>query len=810
MGTDAVRITVGTSLGVRAIRTAGMGLTRKILLFTSLLVTALVLITLAFTTWQAESLASASVRRAVLEALDVWEAFQADRYQTLKLGVRVLANDPAFKAAVQTSDPATVHDLLEERGRDLSADFFIATGPTGRVVARSDRADNPAEDLSRDGLLQAPLGGEEAASVWRQGAQLFHAVAVPMSFGEDFVGALVAGYRIDDSLARQIRGMTSSEIAYVAWSGDRPEIAACSLAEALPALRGWLQSPASTTAVNGVAEPFALDLLGARHIAVVRPLRAKGGERLGAVLIFRSLAREMAPFTRFRDSLILVSSVVMVVALVLAYFGSTRITRPLLSLVGHIESVREGTYTGPISATSRDEIGALAGAFDRMRQGIADREEHIRRMALQDPLTLLPNRALFADRLQQVLTRSRRDGSTISTLMLDLEQFKDVNASLGHHAGDEILRSVALRLSSALRASDTVARFEGDQFAVLLPSGGLDNDAKRVARNLIRALEPPITTEGKELHLRANVGIATSPQHGDDAETLIRHADAALNVARRTGAGFAIYDAGYERGPERLWLIEELYQAIEKNELVVHYQPQVELLTGRPVSAEALVRWNHPRRGLLPPSQLIPVAEQTGLITAVTRKVLETAITQCGVWQREGLALGVGVNISARDLLSRELPEALPALLLQAQVDPTRICLEITESTVMEEPEQALAVLKELRDIGVRLSIDDFGTGYSSLAYLRRLPVGELKVDKAFVLGMAIGHEDAAIVRTIIELGHNMGLQVVAEGVETAGSFDDLRALGCDLAQGFYLSGALPPDELSEWLAQRAATITAG
>jgi len=428
--------------------------------------------------------------------------------------------------------------------------------------------------------------------------------------------------------------------------------------------------------------------------------------------------------------------------------------------------------------------------------------------ALHDALTGLPNRTLLHDRLEHTLRLVERDASPLALLLLDLDRFKMVNDTLGHHAGDALLRQVAARMQGALRTSDTVARLGGDEFAVLLP--GTDRaGAVRATRTLLTALAAPATVEGQTVHIGASIGVALAPAQGSEAAVLLRHADVAMYVAKRGGSGYAVYDPqhdGYNAGS--LMRAAELRQALDTNGLVLHYQPTVDMGTGRATGVEALVRWAHPTHGLLAPDQFIPLAEQTGLIVPLTRWVLEQALAQHAAWTRAGRQLSVAVNLSVRTLHDEHLPDTLAWLLRRHAIAPERVTLEITESVLMADPAHAQAVLTRLSALGVRVAIDDFGTGYSSLAYLKQLPVDAVKIDQSFVRSMGrtattatTATKDTAIVRSIIELGHNLGLVVVAEGVEDEGTWAQVRALGGDVAQGYYMSRPLPLPSLDRWLA---------
>jgi diguanylate cyclase (GGDEF)-like protein len=420
--------------------------------------------------------------------------------------------------------------------------------------------------------------------------------------------------------------------------------------------------------------------------------------------------------------------------------------------------------------------------------------------ALHDALTGLPNRELFADRVGQALRTADRELQPAALLLLDLDRFKDVNDTLGHHHGDQLLREVGDRLQGALRQVDTVARLGGDEFAVLVP-GVTAEAAAAVADKLRAALHSPLTLDGVALDLDASIGIAVYPDHGDDTVELLQHADVAMYAAKQAHIGFMVYDPAVDQhSPRRLALLGGLRRALERGELVLHYQPKADLRSGRILGAEALVRWQHPEHGLLAPGEFIPLAERTGLIHPLTRWVLDAALGQAAAWRRAGHRLSVAVNVSTRCLLDLGFPDEVAERLAAWEVPAGALTLEVTESAVMADPTRALEVLGRLHALGVGLAVDDFGTGYSSMAYLKALPVDELKVDRSFVGQMASSSSDAVIVRSTIDLGHNLGLRVVAEGVESQETWQELEALGCDTAQGYYLGRPVPAGELDRWL----------
>jgi diguanylate cyclase (GGDEF)-like protein len=453
---------------------------------------------------------------------------------------------------------------------------------------------------------------------------------------------------------------------------------------------------------------------------------------------------------------------------------------------------------------------ALFPILRRVTRRMRRQFEEIERQALYDALTELPNRALFRDRVRQALHAARRDGTRAAVLLVDLDQFKDVNDTLGHQSGDRLLAELGNRLRARMRASDTVARLGGDEFAILAPTVADAAAARVVAETARDELAQPLALDGLQLEPGSSIGIALFPDHGDDVDDLIRHADVAMYLAKERRTGVELYAAENDHySPERLMLVAELRAAIERRELELVYQPKVSLGDGTLRSVEALVRWRHPTRGLLMPDAFIPLAEHTGLIRPLTRFVITAALRQCREWQQAGLDVSVAVNVSARDLLDGDLPEEVAALLACFGIDGGKLELELTESTFLADPIRARALLGRLSELGVALAVDDFGSGYSSLGYLKQLPIDVLKIDKSFVMAMDGDADDAAIVRSTIGLARNLGLAVVAEGVESDRVWHELAALGCTLAQGYFVGRPMPAGELDAWQASwtREATL---
>jgi diguanylate cyclase (GGDEF)-like protein len=447
----------------------------------------------------------------------------------------------------------------------------------------------------------------------------------------------------------------------------------------------------------------------------------------------------------------------------------------------------------------------IASASKRLRrqtQALRASAERDRHQATHDALTELPNRELLRDRLEQALAGAARSSGEVALILIDLDRFKEINDTLGHTYGDKLLCQVGPRMQSVLRDGDTVARLGGDEFAVLLPTVDGVTEARAVADRLREALHQPFDVDDVVLDVEASVGISLSPWHGTEAEDLLRNADIAMYAAKALKGEAVVFEPEeHATAPNRLTVLGDLRRALEvTDELFLHFQPKYTLEGERIEGAEALLRWKHPSRGLIPPGDFIPVAEGTGLILRLTERVLGISLAQQRAWLDAGHAVPVAVNLSTRCLLDAGLPDLVQRLLAEHRVPARLLRLEVTESAVMGDAARCMEVLQRLHDLGVRLSIDDFGTGYSSMAYLRRLPVDELKIDRSFVLGMCTSQQDAVLVRTAIDLGHNLGLTVVAEGVEGEEHVDALRALGCDIAQGFHYARPMPAAQLSEVL----------
>lgn len=759
--------------------------------------------------------------RELPERLDVGDrvlqSLLAQRAQKLSAGARLLAADYGFREAVNSNDTDTVVSVLENHGRRIGATQVALYGTDLTLKATT------GERLETLGPLAARLSS--LSTVQRPGAvealtgEIALLSGVPYQFvmvpikAPVVVGWVLMGFSIGEGLVADMQALATMQVTLLTrQSGTEPwrvHLSSMSndLAAALAA-HAWDRAAAKggMTSVSVASEEFGVRTSWLSSPGGVGTRMAGGG-----VLALTSLSLDEA--TRIPHDLQV--ALLAVTALSCALFGvgsaftARRVIQPLHRLAAAADRLGDGDYTTPIEGVAcQDEIGQLAQAFERMRISVSAQKDEILKLAYWDSLTGLPNRAQFRDAVREAITvaqgRHAMVGAlgtpSVAVLMLDLDRFKHVNDVLGYRFGDLLLRRVAERLSQhSVRGGDLVARLSGDKFAILLRTGDRDL-AQSVAERIGASFDAPLTLEEHTVDISAGIGMACWPVHASDADMLLSRAEIAMYAAKQRGAGALPYDPALDASSaQTLSLLTEMRQAVSDHQLRLYLQPKLSLATGLVVGAEALVRWQHPQRGLVPPAEFIPFSEQTGFIRVLTMWIFEEAARHWRLLHSEGLLITLSVNLSTRDLLDQDLPQKFSALLVKHQVPAEAFCLEITESAIMDDPQRAQATLDRLSALGFKLSIDDFGTGYSSLAYLKRLPVDELKIDQSFVRSMESDPDDAKIVRSTIDLAHNLGLSVVAEGVENAQVWNMLRELNCDQAQGYHMGKPMPADTFSNW-----------
>ena len=789
---------------------------RIVALFLGLLL-AVQLASFAAVHWSIEGNARLRLAQDLEVGERVWARLLAQRAHKLTLDATLLAADYGFRGAAASGDIDTLRSALANHGARIGATVTAMLGPDLALRALGEATDPAALDALRP---LAPQLAEQGSALALVGGRPFQVVLVPVK-APLRVGYVVMGFALDASLLDELRAVTGLHATVLvrprgaaeqAWLSTLPPAATRELLLGLQAPAAGPDSAADAAgAAIAASGSHALSLAGSPHVVRSLVLIGASADTPAAAaplrtVLLRSVADAVAPYRPLQATLAALTLGGLLLAGAAGVFTARRVTTPLRSLVRASEQLGRGDYGVAMRHTERhDEIGELARSFDLMRVSIAAHGAEIRQLAYWDRLTGLPNQAQFRDAVRQAIAAASGSGSPVAVVMLDLDRFKHVNDVLGYAFGDRLLQGVAQRLSGHLRRpGDLVARLSGDEFGLLLP-GSDAAQALAMAERLSDVFELPMTLDDHTVDLAAGFGVACWPLHAGDADTLISRAEVAMYTAKRKTSAALIYDPASDVGSAlTLSLLSELRRALENDELRLYLQPKVALggaRAGRLVGAEALVRWQHPSRGLLQPNEFIPFAEQTGFVRLLTLWMLEASARE---WPRlRGLGIHrVSVNLSTRDLLDSELPAKIDRILRGHAMPTSALCLELTESAIMEEPQRAEATLNALSQAGFKLSIDDFGTGYSSLAYLKRLPVDELKIDKSFVLAMEHDEDDAAIVRSTIDLAHNLGLSVVAEGVENAAVMARLAELDCDEAQGYHISRPLPVAELAAFAAR--------
>jgi diguanylate cyclase (GGDEF)-like protein len=710
-----------------------------------------------------------TLRRTVTDELRVGarllDRILETRAQQLALSLRVLAFDFPFREAVAGTDLPTITSVLANHSKRISADAVVLVDLNGIVTADTLGGRMIGKPFPFASLLRVAEERGEASATVTFAARPYQFVIVPVLAPRP-IAWVCAGFQIDTRVLEEVRQLTTLDVSLVS--------------------------------------PTAKPPLHPDYATFIRPLRTGDHSRVD-VLLRRHMEEAEKPFVTMEQQIFALSSLLLLAAVIAAVLFARTVSRPIRVLAEGAGRIERGDYVTPILVKQQDEIGHLATAFNAMQTAIAAREDQIRFQATHDALTGLPNRAMFRYRLSQAITAAKREkpSGAVGMIMMDVDRFKEVNDTLGHNFGDQLLIEIGRRLSHTAGAGDTVARLGGDEFAIQFVGVGA-RSASDVAARIATAFDDPFVLGDVSIDVNASIGIALFPEHAADADTLMKRADIAMYDAKKSQGNVAVYEPGRdEHSLRRLSLMMELRQAIAGNQFELYYQPKIDIVTERVVHAEALVRWNHPKHGIMRPDEFIPLAEQSGKIGLITKWVIRQAVTQCAEWRKNGVDLTVAVNLSALDLFDSELPTFISGLLAEASLPPAKLLLEITESAVMTDTAYALKILADLKRRGLCLAIDDFGTGYSSLSHLKRLPVDELKIDKSFVLNLTeSATDDLVIVRSTIELGHNMGLIVIAEGVETAESWRILKRLGCDMAQGYYMSPPLAAGAFAEWVAE--------
>jgi diguanylate cyclase (GGDEF)-like protein len=748
-----------------------------------------------------------NARTTVAEDLEVGERLLKhvleQNAQKLTEGATLLAADPGLRSAVSSHDAAALSAVLSNHGDRLGASV-AAVLDTRFHLRASAQADAGALQPVMAHLTTHRGNTRRTSDVVMIDNKPFQFAVLPLH-APVIVGWVVLGFPVDQHLIDEMRSLSSLQMslqvrpdAQTPWKttlSTLPRDARDALERHPPLISE--DDALSLTLPQGEYSAHAVALTDADGPAA-------------SMLLMRSVDEAIAPYHQLR--LALVALTVLSVALfgVGSVLTARHVTQALRRLGAAAERLGAGDCATPIGGQRRtDEVGELAQAFERMRVNVAGQQEATHRLAYWDSLTGLSNRVQFRNAVVEAMALGDADRRSVAVIMLDLNRFKHVNEVLGYRFGDLLLKGVAERLSQhAVRNGDLVARLGCDEFAVLLadlePASDLAH-TRSVAQRLHAAFDDVMVLEDQTVDTNASFGMAVWPHHASDADTLLNRAEMAMYSAKRRSEGPVVYDPAIDAASNQtLSLLSELHHAVDHHELRLYLQPKLALANAAVVGAEALLRWQHPQRGLVSPMSFIPLAEQTGFIRVLTQWVFEESARTWRMLHESGMRLVISIKLSTRDLLDVQLPQKFETLLVKHIVPAEAFCLEVTESAIMEDPQRAMTTLERLSGMGFRLSIDDFGTGYSSLAQLKRLPVDELKIDKSFVLNMEKDINDARIVRSTIDLAHGLGLSVVAEGVENAQAWNLLRELSCDEAQGFHMGPPMPATQFA-WTARHAA-----
>ena len=721
----------------------------------------------------------------------VWERLDDARQRQLLERVFVLADDFGFKQAIATQDGPTLESMLESAAGRIDAPFAMVLAPDGRLLAQRmpDGALIPQAGVAARLAMAREQGF--ASGVVALGEQPVRYALVPV-FAPDLVGWMGLGQAFGSDEAEEIGAVAGVEASVLVRQGPAWRVAEGTWAP---------EDEEAALLATGVPRLLVHELESEVDPAMALRLSAEQGTPVYLVLQ-ASRKRAMQPYAGLQAQVLSLSFGATVLAIIAAFAIGRRVSGPVGALARAAERIRGGEYATRLAVVGTDEFATLAEAFNAMQDGIAEREQRIVHQAGHDGLTGLPNR----ERALGLLHERLRDPLLVegALAMVDLRRFHEVNDLLGHRHGDLALAEVARRLRDSVGGDDLVARLGGDEFLLALWGADTASAAAR-AEALVAALAAPMDVDGAPLRLDATLGLV--PFRRDDAKalpdarTLFRRVEIAGDLAKREGHAIALYREGMdEQHLRQLAIVGELRGAIDDGQFTLNYQPKVDVATRDVRHAEALLRWTHPTLGRIGPDEFIPLAERAGLVGVLTRWVVDRAFADMADWRARGIDVGVAINLSAIDLADPELPGAVLERLRHHGIPATQVIVEVTESAVLADLDRAIASLNVLRADGLRVSVDDFGTGQSSLGQLKHLPADELKIDKSFVLQLAPGSEDERIVQSIVQLGHALGLKVVAEGLETEAGLDVLARLQCDVAQGYHFSRPLPVEALTTWI----------
>jgi diguanylate cyclase (GGDEF)-like protein len=775
------------------IRAVFMGSFRKRLL---VLIIGLVIVTQTVTLAAVLASTAHNVEARAAEQLRSGGSFvqQLVRFRAGQLanGVGVLAADFGFREAVASGDVPTILSAARNNAQRIGADIVLLLDTQGKLLASTSPEVANGHALVAN-LVKEAHGPHDQPSFMVFGQLPYQLFLAPVR-APDTIAWVAMGFVVDASLAQRIRDLAGAQVLLVSHGRDGTEHVASTLSNAgQDAAAAILPSAAQELA------PHVVKLAGTEYLGFARRLDAHGDPV--DVTLLKPMNEVLAPYRDVRDALLVIDGIALALAAVVGTLLGKSATRPIGDLVLAARRIQQGHYENAVEVSGGDEFRSLAATFNAMQRNIAAREADITHHVYHDSLTGLPNRVMAERQLEELVSAGGRP-TPFALILIDLRNVHDINASLGHHVGDEVLQEASRRLRHNAYAADTVGRL-GETLFLIIARDCRPERAPLYADQLTGVVRTGFHLSGISLDLHVACGVCLYPEHGDTAPTLLRRAQIALEDSTDARTRAAVYRVGSdEQHRRRLTLITDLRGTIDRDGLSLVYQPKVTMATRSVKCLEALVRWNHPQLGPISPGEFVPLAESTGGARRLTSWVLKAAIGQMGTWREAGLEVDVAVNLSAPDILDPDLGDEILYLLRTRRVEPTQLLLEITESAVMRDPHLAARHMQLLRVAGVRFAIDDFGTGHSSLSQLNMLPVDELKIDRSFITHARLGSDAATIVTSTIELGHRMGLNVVAEGVEEPEAWNLLRQLGCDFAQGYLISRPLAVKDVPAFVVQ--------
>lgn len=759
---------------------------RLILVMTALLIVA----QLATTAAMLRTTNQAALERGIDElrvGARVLERMLAMRSDQLRDNVELLTADFGFKSAVATSDRLTLNSVLANHGQRVRADLVMLMNLDGELQASSHHDITGQPRIPFDALWQSAQRNHGGTGIVMLDGIPYQLVLSPV-YAPNLIAWVGMGFTLDSPLARSLGALTRQDVSFVAYADDgaAPSRIASTLGENQQRTLRQL-----STLIRG--ETFASTPGFTPDDSALMLAYALARQDAGGVYAVLQAPREalMAPFQELKYHLLVIFAFALLVTSLIAVVSARTISRPIQHLADMARRIGLGERAVDVKPAVRGEFALLANTLTNMQESLDRREAQLLHQSRHDTLTGLPNRTSAEHDIAELVSR----GAPFTLLRLSINDFKRINDSLGYALGDQVLVGVARRLDDEPHAQ--AYRFGGDEFVLLAqqpwPAGRLMEHTKRV-------MSVPLTADNTQVALKVAIGEVASPEHGDTAAELLRRSDIALHQAKESRMATLRYLPGSdERHQRKLQIIHDLPAALQTGQLSLSYQPQIDIRHGGVRQYEALARWRHPQLGFIAPDEFIGLAEQSGNIGLLTSWLITTVLEQLAEWRQAGLVINVALNLSAEDLGNVTLPDQLRSNLSRHGIPVSQLRLEITESTVMRDPGRAVELLRQLRSIGLELAIDDYGTGYSSLAQLKRMPVSELKIDKSFVMQLDRQPDDEVIVRSTVELGHNLGLSVVAEGVENFATLQRLAALGCDYAQGYWIAKPMPADAVLAW-----------